>query len=1263
MPIQTGDLRIVESDTMADVDEGGGAITNNVIVDGDSNNIFEDISTLDRVYGAVHMRKVFPHVNIQTTDKYFGSHVIISKLPKDEKIGINLFNTEDWFDRRPEAQTRVENYRAKGSKYSGFLWATQWKDSKVITIFQNDSSPTPGVGEVLYVTNQAGTEFQYIKITKYAEEVQTFTDSSGDFTRVILSLEISQGLEYDFEGSEMSRYDTLTPDAEIRNTVVANASKYYSARYLKNAGISGDLSVQVDDVYSQVIPSSLQEVALTDVGAGGENQQMLDSSQTTASFNYSNNIQTNTVIYLGSPCLPGTLDIIVSGGNLTDDGGQIKEDALTVGTINYSAGTLTFGSSSPTYTGTKIITFKPASAPVQIADTASLAVGADNRGYVWTITLFTPPEPGSIQVSYMALGEWYDLYDDATGGIFGQESGIGTGTVNYVTGTISLTLSALPDADSAIVFLWGHAANYFNRSDFAVEPVVYRYQLSETGIARGTLVISWNDGTARTATADDSGVITGDASGMVNHTTGETAFSTNLLPLGGTTFTIDYQFGTPLEQTFLMPGREGDGDVLIDLGVADLVENSIEVEWNTLTDRTGLSTIEKVLPPRDPIYIKRDDGAGSLETITDSLIDYVAGTVRWNPDIISQIPKAVFVAGKLLGTRTERDSEGGDTDVRIGTFQQKFSHIEYVDAPNLFPDDGSEWVKIRYRVADSPVVMQDTFTADSMDIDLTEQFAEKIVTGSVRFTLGGETYIDRNGSLYYDVDHVTGAGIYAGTVSYSTGVANITSWTQGGDNTVGLESLSTGIDVYPVEYLTFIVPQAPVKTQSLQIRVTPVDGGGEITATADEHGFISSDDVDGFITYATGLVELRFGAWVVASGNESEDWYDVNAVVDGNIFKPRHVFADTLLYNAVSQTFLPLDSDILGLDPVRLPVDGKIPVYSDGDVIVVLHDNAKQYTPNLNEVLTLSNLSVKNNSGQEVNAETYYTVDFTGQTLTWASDLTALSQPVTISNNRDLEITADTYSADQVVDISSLGTAIRGRVAKLIVRDSANQTVLETKYTADLDTGTITFDDVSAISFPLNITDRIEDMSVVSDVQITGTLTLTQPLTHNFPVDETLVSNAVIYGDLFARPSIPFDQVSWTGVWSDDQIGSDATGEFNQTQYPIEIDNASSLEERWVFIFTTSTSGNLVGENVGQILSGVSISDDIAPINPNTAQPYFTLPNEAWGAGWSAGNCLRFNTKGANMPVWLIQSVGQGEATDPDFDFCIELRGDIDTIV
>ena len=70
---------------------------------------------------------------------------------------------------------------------------------------------------------------------------------------------------------------------------------------------------------------------------------------------------------------------------------------------------------------------------------------------------------------------------------------------------------------------------------------------------------------------------------------------------------------------------------------------------------------------------------------------------------------------------------------------------------------------------------------------------------------------------------------------------------------------------------------------------------------------------------------------------------------------------------------------------------------------------------------------------------------------------------------------------------------------------------------------------------------------------------------------------------------------------------------------------------------------------------------DLAPINPATGVPYFTLSAMGWGSGWIAGNVLRFNTTGANFPLWVSRTVMQSPAAPPGTDqLIISIRGDID---
>ena len=185
---------------------------------------------------------------------------------------------------------------------------------------------------------------------------------------------------------------------------------------------------------------------------------------------------------------------------------------------------------------------------------------------------------------------------------------------------------------------------------------------------------------------------------------------------------------------------------------------------------------------------------------------------------------------------------------------------------------------------------------------------------------------------------------------------------------------------------------------------------------------------------------------------------------------------------------------------------------------------------------------------------------------------------------------------------------------------------------------------------------------MTSDVQINGQLTFTRALTHDYPLG-SYVSSALIApgnGDMFARVSVLFDQATWNGTYQDTISGSPATGTFNSAQYPIVVTNRGARTERWAVQFTSGTTFNVIGENVGVIATG-SVNSNCLPINPATNVPYFTIPALGWGAGWSAGNVLRFNTVGAEFPVWVVRTVQQGPETVPDDSFTLLIRGDVNT--
>ena len=222
----------------------------------------------------------------------------------------------------------------------------------------------------------------------------------------------------------------------------------------------------------------------------------------------------------------------------------------------------------------------------------------------------------------------------------------------------------------------------------------------------------------------------------------------------------------------------------------------------------------------------------------------------------------------------------------------------------------------------------------------------------------------------------------------------------------------------------------------------------------------------------------------------------------------------------------------------------------------------------------------------------------------------------------------------------------------------ADGAVIHSGYTFDLEAGTVKFVDVSGYAQPVRIEHRIEDMGLMQQVDINGRITFTRQLSHDYPAGSYLAS-ALAAGDLFARVSVVFDQNTYSEAWADTVQGNPATATFNHSAHPITVTNRGAVTERWQLRFTSSTNFSVIGENVGVIAVG-DTSTACAPINPATGVPYFTVPWEGFGNGWAAGNVLRFNTIGAELPVWVVRTVQQGAGTVADDKFTLLVRGDVD---
>lgn len=1166
MAILQGDIKLVASEVMDDVPEGGGGPTANLITDGQSNNIFPDISEADRAIGRVNARKTFVHVQTADRDTFLGANFIVATPPNDPNVSITAFQALDFFDERTAAQTRLESYLAAGPLYPGYIFGNMLAGQMTVTVLQKEGIPLPLIGSNLVLKKAVGTAgevTQFVRTTGVSTLTRDFEDERGTFRRVILTLSISDPLRVDFPGFDAQRTDPTftqqTAKTTLYESVVADAARYYGTVPLTADASIGDVVIEADGIYTKLVPSAQIETPIADAR----------TNQLTAGYTPTGAGVTQTVtavfssaqaLYVGGGILPSTLSVVRDGVTVTDAGGVLYNGATQVGTVDYQNGLLQLSSNVwGTSGGTHTISFTPAVAPQFVSQSIGIPITIDNRSLSYVLTLEPAPARASLNISYLVAGRWYVLQEDGTGAVRGSDPSFGVGNLNYTTGTLALTLGALPDVGSAIIVQWveevlsvDYPASVLDESG----KLFFEFDTA-VNVAPGTLQIAWNDGSARTVTDNGAGALTGYGTGSVDYF-GKVRLSPTLLPAPGTVFTLTYDTITASIGTF--------SSALTDAG-ANFTFNATAGAVGRLDFK--LQAVAPVRSVNDvvefgPVEIDvMDNGFGLLVAfppgyarptgaVTIGTINYTTGACTVNKTLTYLYWVQNYYTNTVygsIGALVASGSTTGGIEVTI---------------------NGGAGITGKKIIGTASPATPETQTPTEMT--LRGKVSSGLLMSGVQFTLGANkyTYTPTSDDLILNPSPNTGLGTVVGSIAEATGYITLTTWPSAVSPAISnwravLAPPTQGLNSpFLVDKITFRTSGAPLRPSSLSVLGTLKDGT-TFNVTAASDGTISHTRFSGTVNYETGVVQLSFNSGYPA--------------------RP-----DTIRYNAVAYTYLPLDASIIGLDPVRLPSDGRVPIFRAGSVVVV------------------------------------------GNTDSMA--------PATVSNGQ------------------TLNTG-RTRLSRVRVVGNDGETI-NTGYTADLEAGTVTFTDVTGYSQPVTVEHRIEDMALVADAQINGTMRLTRALTHEFPVEGTYVSSAIMMGDLRSRVSLTFDQASWDGTtWSDDLVGSPATGTYNTTLAPILVTNEGAVTERWALRFTSTTAFQVIGENVGVIATG-SINATCAPLNPATGVPYFTISDLGWGAGWSVGNIVRLNTVGAMAPIWLIRTIQQGPSAGTDYSFSLLTRGDVD---
>lgn len=1152
---------LYESEKLSDADDAGGRATSNVVTSGQVNNVFQDISRVDHTTGAVELRKLFLGVNTNNQAPLLGAHVINVVPPEDASVDVLLFQTGSAEDVRRDAQDFVESYMVQSTKNFAAPLGLNLAGSRQLVLFQSlliNTLPKNGETKVLLNTDTGISE--YVRFTDVQATQQVFIYQSGgdykSFTAYRIVCTLAVPLQNAWDGGEARPNGPNNTNLSLFDTVVSDAINYYGMTTLTTEAAAGSKTLDVARVLGQIVPVAQSEDALTDENAAGSAAQVIAAG--TATVTVTATVTTNTTtLYTPNPITPGSLLLSQGGNSWQDDGaGGLR---VVSGGVSLADATVAYGNGSIQLSGLSAgsvtLQFKPGAAVSVGCLTGALAITQSNRGLVYTLNLAVQkPKPGTFFLQFRTLGNWQSVQDDG----FGSLTGLATGTINYTTGTVSLTLPHEPDADSNLV--WRYAPQDSAAFELGGGSAQYAGTVTEQSISFNGAIkpstVSLTNSDNVTLTDDGAGNLTGTGgSGTVDYASGLLTFKPTALG-GDPSYSVTAFTGASTNGP-VTAVDDGAGGYGFDLGAAIAAFGlTVKIPIRrtvTYQESGGLGGASSSSSSSSLFYrTYHDNGAGGLidqngDTVVGGSVNYTTGEVA---------------LGEVTHTYTANSTEYtgfGAANVSAQSVTEQLAGQLAVAAVGSFT---------------SFATSTQSFTVGGTNLNLLQPGSGKaVVPGSFNMSYGGKTYYDSNGKIYTDFSALTGAGVEAGTIDYASGKAAIAAVPPSGSVTPVVNSLLLGGAPQASDGVQFATISAPLRPGSLQLTLTNLLTGDVVVATSDENGTITStgSSVTGSVDFQTGFVAI-------------------NATFP--------VFFGNIRYNAVALKVLPLDPDIIGLQTVRLPVDGKVAIFKLGDVAVLNHT--------------------------------------TTDALTTPTD----GQVVTISRDHLASVVV-------LCDTTELDPA---------------------QYSVDLEAGTITFanpvvlqdKDANALSGTWTASHRIEHMSLITDVQISGQLTLQQASAHVFPVG-TSVSSAVLFGDLQSDVINTFDQQTWSYNNPNWGASADSSGpanaEYNDIAYPLQVANFGAVEEKWALVFTSSTAFSIVAKNRGVIGTG-NTAVDCAPINPMTSTPYFKILAAGWGSGWATGNVLRFDTVAALAPFWIARTVTPGTGVTASDSFTLSPRGD-----
>jgi hypothetical protein len=175
-----------------------------------------------------------------------------------------------------------------------------------------------------------------------------------------------------------------------------------------------------------------------------------------------------------------------------------------------------------------------------------------------------------------------------------------------------------------------------------VAPPSVRLQTAHPDIQPQSVVINWNDGSARTATDNGRGLLSGDATGRVYYESGVIDLVPDLLSAGGQQYSVSYSTvdeAAKQSDNFGNLSRNGDSTLTLPLTVGGVTPGTVKMVWTmdltpeTVSINSAGSAAYRVSGPSTLTGF--DDGAGVIKNAIGGsvgTINYTTGDIQYQPD-------------------------------------------------------------------------------------------------------------------------------------------------------------------------------------------------------------------------------------------------------------------------------------------------------------------------------------------------------------------------------------------------------------------------------------------------------------------------------------------------------------------------------------------------------------------------------------------------------------------------------------------------------